>query len=255
VQPATALLALAIVARALLHDGATPVVTGDLLPRTPRPPLVVRIEGEPALAPGTPVRWSAPDGKNLFTLPGAIPYTGSGVATLTTTAGAVVGVWRRGDARGTATLVADVGGATPGRLTLAVRDADGLSFGCYGFTTMQQSVRFVHGIAESSSLGDADVAITGPGRFEETLPGYGCWGDNFLAGDGAYRLVFAIGGRVLAKDAAPPFAAELPYGAIDAAHPLEIESADGETIRLHLTPAAGTYFFGWYEALGGTATR
>jgi hypothetical protein len=150
-------------------------------------------------------------------------------------------------------LVAEVGGADPRRLTLVVRDADGLSFGCYGSTTMQESVRFVHGVATPSTLHDADVAVTGPGNFEGTLPAYGCWGDNFLAGDDEYRLVFGVGGRIVDGGDPHELQTKLPYGAVAAAGALDVQTADGEIVRLHLTPAAGTYFFGWYEVVGGTS--
>lgn len=45
------------------------------------------------------------------------------------------------------------------------------------------------------------------------------------------------------------FEHELPYDAVDEMHPLDVLSADGRVYRLHVSPAAGTYFMGWVEQL------
>ena len=234
-------------------DRATPIVTGVVNLRVRAPSLVLGVHVEPSAPPDTPVHWSSPDGKNRFD---GLGLTGDfGFAVIDTRVGNVVTVSPSVHGYGTAIIAADIGGVVKQRVTLLVRDVNGIGFGCYWFMPLQQSVRFVHGIAERSSLAEADVAILGPGRAEGTIPNYGCWGENFRADATAYRITFGIGGRVLRPGLPYAFVPSLPYDAVDEPHPVDVRTHDGEVIRLHLTPGAGTYFTGWYEAVDSTAMR
>ena len=232
--------------------GGVPLVYGSVTPRTPNASVTVRIVGEPGLSSSALVRWSSPDNKNVFgpqLLDGGLHAS----PTYEAPANQAVEIYPKGGSvRGDAFVVADVSGPIHARATLLVRDVAGISFGCYAFTTAGPSVRFDHDVARRTSLADADVALVGPGGPNVGGPVPGCSGENYDAAGGPLRLVFRSGGRVFRPGVRPVFVRELPYDAVDSAHPLDVQTHDGSIVRLHVAPAGGTYFVGWAELIDGT---
>lgn len=242
------LVAIAVTAQSSF--AGVPLVYDVVTPRTPMASVVLRLVGEPALPPSTPVHWSIADGKNVLTPPNGTDGGRYGSATYDTDAGRTVDIYPRdATVRGDAIVVADVGDSVRQRATVLVRDVAGISFGCYMFTTAGPSVRFSGDVATRTSLADADVAVVGPGGPNGGGPAPGCGGENYDPAATSPRLVFRSGGRVLRGGYRPVFVRELPYEAVDLAHPLDVQTHDGTVVRLHVSPGAGAYFVGWAEQL------
>ena len=192
------------------------------------------------------VRWRAPDGMNVFGSADAM-YARDASSPFDIIGTQAVSVFPRGRVGG-AIVVADVGPPVNKRVTIHVRDVDGLGFGCYGFLGQGQSIRFVGSHPQRSSLADSDVAVVGPGRYEGTIPGYGCWGDNYRAGATDYTVLFAAGGRTLGSDT---FVTELPTSTFFNTQTVDVRTHEGIVERMHLLIANGTYFMGWSEPVRG----
>lgn len=241
IKPALAILALllapppytVVVVGSGLSDGS-PIVIGVVNRRIPSSAQRLHLIIDPSPPANTAVHWSSPDGKNDIG-PGTL-FLGSYQSTYDAPVGDYVSLLTHDDAVGDAVIVADVGSPVNTRATFFVRDRVGVGFGCYGFMPQGPSLRIVDGRPEGSSLHDADVAVVGPGNREGVGPGYGCWGDNFDARAKAYRLVFKYGGRAVGRNRDVSCVHEMPFDAVDSAHPVDVATSDGHTYRLHVSP-------------------
>ncbi|MBV8643430.1 MAG: hypothetical protein JO225_05885, partial [Candidatus Eremiobacteraeota bacterium] len=207
----------------------------------------IAVAPQPAVAPR--VRWSSPDGMNAFG--GSNFNYGRDAHTSAESSGTEsVAVYPRGRI-GDAILVADIGPPVNQRATLHVRDVDGLGFGCYGFLGQGQSIRFVNGHPQRSSLAEADVAIVGPGRYEGTIPGYGCWGENFRDGARDYTMIFGVAGRD-ERPGSRAFVKDVSTSSFASSQIVDVRTHEGGMVQMHLLGGPG-YFMGWSEPFTGPA--
>jgi len=223
---------------AVVVGTGSPIVSTEVNNRVTTSAHELRVLVEPGAPANTPVRWTSPDGKNEFG-PSGITIARP-VGSYSSTLGLAIAIHSHGFSRGPAIVVADIGAPVNLRATYYARNVIGIGFGCNYF--FPQSVRFVDGIPESSSLSDADIAIVGPGKIHDA-----CSGENFDPTATSYRLVFRNGGRVGNGQFAYAFFQEMPYDAV--INGLDVLGADGRIFRLHVSPAGRNSFTGWIEEI------
>lgn len=222
-----------------------PIVTDIVNARVPVPTQFLRLHFETDPPPNTMVRWTSVDGAD--SLDDDVHFVPQPkVTTVEIPVAKPVVIFRDGGV-GPSVIGADIGPPVNEHVTIQIRNAVGIGFGCYGFIASGPSVKIVDGMPFRATKADADIIETGPGNEQGVGPGYGCWGENFDPRATSYTLTFPHGGR-LVTTATAPYVARLGVQDVATHGLLDVWTANGATYRLHLGSGAGTYFSGWIES-------